>query len=121
MYLTLKNMILTNIKQFFTRNKKIFFYIWLFVFIYTLSSDLTFAATTPTEDNLAKNIATIIEALLKWISVVLGLMTYLATIFLAPEWINGSLFWLDVKFKIVWIMVSNIVYFIYFYIITNIW
>jgi len=33
--------------------------------------------------------------------------------FLSPEWYNGSLFWMNSVFKTVWILVSNIVYFIF--------
>jgi hypothetical protein len=44
-------------------------------------------------------------------------MTYFITLFLEPGWINWSIFWLTEKFKTIWILVSNVVYFIFAWII----
>jgi|TARA_Y100001960_G_C14364840_1_gene676174 hypothetical protein len=47
----------------------------------------------------------------------LALLTYLATLFLDPSWLNGSVFGLSDKFKEIWILVSNIVYFAFAFIL----
>ncbi len=96
------------------QNKKILNYIFIFFVIFLFSYDSTFAETT---NELKEKVSTLAEALLKWISVLLALITYLATIFLSPEWINGSLFWLNAHFKEIWILVSNLVYFIFAFIL----
>ncbi|MBT3727351.1 hypothetical protein HOG21_06985 [bacterium] len=44
---------------------------------------------------------------------IVALLTYLATIFLSPSWLNGSLFGLNGYFKEIWIRVSNVVYFVF--------
>jgi hypothetical protein len=47
----------------------------------------------------------------------LALLTYLSTLFLDPSWLNGSVFGLSVIFKEIWILVSNIVYFAFAFIL----
>ena len=127
-------MILSKIKQYLLREikwisllnhykivwfKKIFIFISSFFVISFLIWDITFAAdaTTTTAADAAATFAQRFWEILKWVSVLLWLMTYLATLFLSPEWINGSLFWMSTKFKEVWIMVSNIVYFVFAFIL----
>ena len=79
-------MILSNIKQFF--NKKITNYLGFFLILFMFQYDTTFAA----ESELIDKIEFFSSWLLQWIGVLLGLATYLATMFLSPEWINGSIF-----------------------------
>ena len=111
-------MISTKIHQFLTKNKKVFYYLWFFLVIFSIWIDSTFAATSSeSEREMMESIATIVNGLLMWISVLLGLITYLVTMFLSPEWTNGSLFGLNVYFKNIWILVSNIVYFIFAFIL----
>jgi len=107
-------MIITNIKNFLEKNKKIFYYIFLFFIVSFLSSDITFAASW---DTTAQSIAKWANEFLSVVSLFTWLLTYLSTMFLSPEWINGSLFWMKEKFKVIWIMVSNIVYFVFAFII----
>jgi hypothetical protein len=107
-------MIITNIKNFLEKNKKVFYYIFLFFIVSFLSSDITFAASW---DTMAQGIAKWANEFLSVVSLFTWLLTYLATMFLSPEWINGSLFWMNGKFKVIWIMVSNIVYFVFAFII----
>ena len=104
-------MILSNIKQFFTNNKKIFYYLWFFLIVFSFSVDFTFA------NDSAKDITKWVSALMQWIGVLLAMATYLTTMFLSPEWINGSLFWLNSHFRDVWILVSNVVYFIFAFVL----
>jgi hypothetical protein len=37
-------MIISNIKQFLAKNKKIFYYLGFFLVVFSMSSDVTFAA-----------------------------------------------------------------------------
>lgn len=114
-------MLLSNIRQFLVKNKRIFYFVTLFFIVSFLFSDTALAWSasiwndTPTSG--AQKAVEIFNWLLKWVSVLLGLMTYLTTLFLSPEWINGSLFWMNTKFKEVWIMVSNLVYFVFAFIL----
>jgi len=105
-------MFLTTIKQFFQNNKKVFYYIWFFAIIFLISGDSVFAETWLTIDT-KNTIATIIEGMLSWFALILALFTYLISLFLDPSWLNGSFFGLTDKFKSIWILVSNVVYFIF--------
>ena len=110
-------MISSNIKQFLTNNKKIFYYLWFFLVIFSMWIDSTFAAVSESEQEMMETITALVNGMMMWISVMLALITYLATAFLSPEWINGTIFWLNWYFKNVWILVSNIVYFIFAFIL----
>jgi len=120
-------MILSNIKEFLGRNKKILYYISLFFIVSFFTSDVTFAkdavtwtdvvTTVTTKDTLAQSIAKWANEFLSVVSLFTWIITYLATMFLSPEWVNGSLFWMSEKFKTIWIMVSNIVYFVFAFIL----
>lgn len=114
-------MILSKISNFLSQNKKVFIYFFFFIAFFYIFSDSVFAVTptetTSTVSDTAKKVSTFFSEILKWISLMLGLMTYLVTMFLSPEWINGSLFWMTEKFKQVWILVSNVVYFVFAFIL----
>ena len=100
----------------FIRDKKIIRYFLIFFIVYYLLSDFTFATDSKFEEIKATT-QTVWEGLLKWISMILALFTYLSTVFLSPTWLNGTLFWLNVYFKEIWILVSNLVYFIFAFIL----
>ncbi len=106
----------TKLIQIIKDNKKNITVFFMFFVVFYLFSDVTFAASTDFE-SLKSKTAEFTEFLLKWISLLLALITYLATMFLSPEWINGSLFWLNVYFHEIWILVSNVVYFIFAFIL----
>ncbi len=64
--------------------------------------------------------AEIVTGAIKWfnilaeiVSVFVAVFTYLITMFLSPEWVNGTFFGLSWFIKQIWILVSNIVYFIF--------
>lgn len=102
----------TKIKKYFSINKRnIFFVIW-FLAIFLLSTEVTFA-----EDTAATKLAGALDSILKVISSLLAVMTVLASMFLDPAWISWSLFWLDKVFKEIWVLVSNVVYFIFAFIL----
>lgn len=107
--------------QKISENKKNIILIFMFFVVFYLFSDVTFAeASTNTGnsfDDLKTKTSEIWNWLLTWISLLLALITYLSTIFLSPTWINGSLFWLNTYFKEIWILMSNVVYFIFAFIL----
>lgn len=74
----------------------------------------------PNPSTLETTIIGIIQQIVKGSSVFIALMTFLATVFLSPEWINGSLFWMTIYFRQVWIVVSNVVYLIFAFILVYI-
>lgn len=75
--------------------------------------DIAFAKVSAEEVKGVKEAISILEAFLAGISMLLALMTYLVTLFLDPAWLNGTIFGLDIYFKKIWILISNIVYFIF--------
>lgn len=98
----------------FKENKKNIKLFLMFFVVFYLLSDVTFAADIT---QMKTTVSQFAEWLLKWIALLLTLITYLATIFLSPTWINGSLFWLNTYFKEIWILMSNVVYFIFAFIL----
>jgi hypothetical protein len=101
---------LSQVTNFLKKNKKIMYYLSFFTVIYFILWDSVFAAD---ETSSAEAALTVVEWLLKGVSAILAILTYLVTLFLDPSWINGSFFGLTEKFRTIWIMVSNVVYFIF--------
>lgn len=50
---------------------------------------------------------------LQMAAAILGLVTSFVSIFLYPGWVNGTMFGLQDYLKIIWILVSNVIYFIF--------
>ncbi|MDD2907490.1 MAG: hypothetical protein PHH98_02510 [Candidatus Gracilibacteria bacterium] len=106
----------------FRANKRNILWIIVGVSLFFVLSDSVFAADAATATNTAfeKAKATAGSAM-SWIgatiAVFLSLLTYLTTIFLSPEWINGSLFGLNTYFKDIWILISNVVYLVFAFIL----
>lgn len=115
----------TTIKNKIIANKENLLKIVIFLWAYFLLSDFAFADTgnnaTAAATSAAKDMkSTIIEfsqyiATALWM--ILGLMTYLTTVFLSPEWTSGSLFGMTGKIKEIWILISNVVYLIFAFIL----
>lgn len=121
-------MFLTKIQTFLNNHKKVVLYTTIFCVISFLLSDVAFAAwetvaateTVTATETVKDGINSLLEGLniaLSVISVMLALLTYLSTLFLDPSWLNGSVFGLSLKFKEIWILVSNIVYFAFAFIL----
>jgi hypothetical protein len=103
---------LSQVTNFLKKNKKIMYYLSFFTIIYFILWDSAFASEA-TKTSWAEAALTVVEWLLKWVSAILAILTYLVTLFLDPSWVNGSFFGLTEKFRTIWIMVSNVVYFIF--------
>lgn len=88
--------------------------LWALVLFTFLDPDFALATETLTKEQEAmRSVASVFEYLLSWVALILSLLTYLVSLFLEPGWINGTIFGLDKFFKEIWIMVSNIIYFIF--------
>ncbi len=94
-------------------NKKTL-YIWLFIFLFFYFSDFVFAAEDDTSTiDLINKLIWWINAFIALISTALWVLTWLVSWFLSPEWYNWKIFWLDLYFREIWILVSNIAYTIF--------
>ena len=109
----------SKIKSFFLENKKSLFYAVFFLFSFFLFSDLAFAiepnsgAWADKDTNLIDDAIKGVNFLLIIASGLLGATTSLVSLFLTPGWVNGTIFGLDWYMKSIWILVSNVVYFIF--------
>lgn len=114
---------INKLLNIFSKNKKSIFFILFFVFAFFAFSDISFAWDAWTanwnllDDKTKENVAKFIQWAWSIIVVFLSILTYLWVMFLSPEWINGSLFGLNEYFKDIWILVSNVVYFIFAFIL----
>lgn len=102
------------IKNFFKENRKIILFTGLFIFVFMMFSDSAFADDFTETKNKFIDVTRWITTI---ITVFLSLMTFLTTMFLSPEWINGNIFWLNSYFKDIWVLVSNFVYLIFAFIL----
>ena len=115
----------TKLKQYLSINKSSFLKIAIFFWFYFLLTDLSFAddpgtGAWSTKDNFenAKNaVVTGIQWISTIISVLLWLMTYLTTMFLSPDWTSGTIFGINWYLQKIWILVSNVVYFVFAFIL----
>ena len=116
---------LSMINNFFKRNKKILTFTVFWVFLYFIFGDLSFAEDTEDflddEWNISEawqtDLKNRLNALSIFLSFWLAFFTYLSTLFLSSDWYSWGLFWLNAVFKDIWIFVSNIVYFIFAFIL----
>lgn len=110
--------ILTSFNEFLSKNRKNIIYILWFLVVFFVLSDLTFAwgwETAPswTNDKDKNQVISALNEALKAISVVLTLWTNFVWWFLYPEWTSWKIIWIDQTLKTLWIMVSNVVYFLF--------
>lgn len=104
--------------SFFQRYRK-FFIIWVFlIIILCFFNDSTFASNTGTTtnpwwDDDASTIIQAINGFFKILSALLWALTAFVSLFLYPGWTNGTLFGLTWYLKEIWILISNLVYFIF--------
>lgn len=111
--------ILTSCNDFLTKNRKNILYVIGFIFVFFILSDFSFAENTNVSDTNPDNKnfwISLLNGILKNLAALLGLLTFLVGLFLAPEWTSGSIVWLGWSgwaLKQMWIMMSNVVYFIF--------
>lgn len=99
-------------------NKRNILFVLVWISLFFVLSDSAFAAEqTKTFEDTRRKVGEVVQFISTTLAVFLALISYLTTMFLSPEWVNGSLFWLNTVFKSIWIMVSNIVYLIFAFIL----
>jgi len=117
-------MFLEKISNFFVKNrKKIFFYSLFAVFIFIALHDVSFAVNEG-GSQVTQSSATETDKWVKiwnWIiaslTTLLGILTYFVTLLLDPDFVSWKLFEINTKLHDLWILVSNIVYFIFAFIL----
>lgn len=95
-------------------NKKNIIFLLYFVIIFFVSKENVFAADTT---ELWSLIVTVVQWFLKIVSWMIWLITALVSLFLYPWWVNWELFNLDIYLRTIWVLVSNIVYYIFAFIL----
>lgn len=102
---------LSQITNFFKRNKKIMYYLSFFAVIYFALGDNVFArdVNSDNEEGAIKAFNGFIQLISTWV----GMLWALIGVFLNPAWTNGTGIGLHGNLKDLWIMISNLVYFIF--------
>ncbi len=112
------NNLIQIIKTKILENKNNILFVVFFMLL--LSVDNTFAADNRTARKTTEFFNTIIAiwntAFAIW-AVIIWVLTQFIWLFLQPEWMTGSIIWLDWHLKSLWVLVSNIVYFIFAFLI----
>ncbi|MDD4151145.1 MAG: hypothetical protein PHR68_00865 [Candidatus Gracilibacteria bacterium] len=118
------NTMSAKIKQFFSKNRNNILFVVLFIGLLYIdnsfaaeSSGATGVTKTKTEDDIYNTLITRGNILFATGGVIRGILTQFVGLFLQPGWTNGSLIGLDAHLKNLWIMVSNVVYFIFAFIL----
>lgn len=114
-------MLLDTISSLYQKHRKNIFFIWCFVTLFFAFWDSVFAEppgdrawwSEILDEDTAKKIAKALNFLLAGAAMILSMITSFITMFLYPGWVNGSLFGLQAYFKDIWILISNIVYFMF--------
>ncbi len=106
----------SKIVNFLWRNRKLVFYSSLIIAFFWFVSGDTFAANNtcwPGKDQPCNEFIQVLNSVFKFIAMILWILTNFVWLFLNPAWTNGSIIWLDMHLKTLWILVSNVVYFIF--------
>lgn len=105
--------------NFFKKYRAVILYFTLLIWFFLLSSESLFASTQPTwlSDEDKNTIIRFVTLFTTGAAALMGMITSFITMFLYPGWTNGTLFWLQDYLKEIWILVSNIVYFIFAFIL----
>lgn len=104
------------IQKFFSQNKKFFLWSFLSISFFFCFTEATFAAGESPWD-LGGIVIDAINGWLKIVSALLWVLTAFVSLFLYPGWVNGTIFGLDEYMKEMWILISNVVYFIFAFIL----
>lgn len=109
-------MFLDTLKKIFLNNQKLVSNI-LFAFIaFFIFRENTFASTTEDANALIKwlNYVILVASTIVWV------ISSLISMLLHPGWVNGTIFWFETYLKEIWILVSNIVYLLFAFILITI-
>ena len=113
-----------KIKQKFLKNKSSLLKIAVFLWIYFLLSDFAFANNNSEQTKAFDKFIEILSQFWQFVSellaVFLWLLTYLVSMFLSPEWTSWNIFNMWKYLKEVWILVSNVVYIVFAFLLITI-
>ena len=100
-------------------NKRNILFLVIFATLSLFFSESAFADPVPqlVQPTDASNLITSLHAAMQIIGALLGIVTSLVTLLINPGWYNGEIFNLQTYFKAIWILVSNVVYFIFAFIL----
>lgn len=116
-----KNMIFSFIKRHFNKNKKFIFSLVLFFWIFFLLRDFAFAEnsanSTQTNTTDWKKTADWLKLIFSVSAALIWVLTSLVSLLLFPGWTSGNIIGLDTYMKEIWVLVSNVVYFIFAFIL----
>ncbi|NUJ97545.1 hypothetical protein HGA92_02015 [Candidatus Gracilibacteria bacterium] len=114
-------MIFSFIKRHCNKNKKFIFSLVLFLGIFFLLRDFAFAtdSANSTQTNVTdwKKTADWLKLIFSVSAALIGVLTSLVSLLLFPGWTSGNIIGLDTYMKEIWILVSNVVYFIFAFIL----
>ncbi|MCD5375071.1 hypothetical protein LR010_01300, partial [Candidatus Gracilibacteria bacterium] len=103
----------------FLRKHRVFVLLTVFVTgMFLLGFETALATEEPViskEDT--DKVVKILNGFITGAAALMGMVTSFITMFLYPGWVNGTLFGLQDYLKIMWILISNIVYFIFAFIL----
>ncbi|NDK09515.1 hypothetical protein GW846_01935 [Candidatus Gracilibacteria bacterium] len=109
-------MVLQSITSYIKINKKILFFIAGILGFWLLSFSGAFAApsnSTGITQEQGDKLINILNMILSGAGAILAIVTSFISIFLYPGWVNGTMFGLQDYLKEIWILVSNVVYFVF--------
>lgn len=93
-------------------------YTAIFLWFFLISSESIFATNDPIlSEEDSKRVVDILNGIITWAAALMWMITSFITMFLYPGWTNGTLFWLQEYLKEIWILISNVVYFIFAFIL----
>ena len=98
--------------SFLKTYKKVFILGTFFIGIFIFSTQWVFAEDGLSEEN-SKTIVAVLNGIITAIAAVLSMVTSFISIFLYPGWVNGTMFNLQDYLKEIWILVSNVIYFVF--------
>ena len=106
-------MLLDTLRSFYQKHRKNIFFVWFFVVLFFVLWEGVFANEDLLKKEDAEKITKFLNFFLAAAAIILWMITSLISMFLYPGWVNGSLFDMQLYFRDIWILISNVVYFLF--------
>lgn len=103
---------LGSLTSFFSKYRKGFVFLMFLTVLFFLDFDISFAADEA-DPSASEKWVIAVNAIYKIVAWIMWILTAFVSLFLQPEWVNGTFIDLDLYMREIWIFVSNIVYFIF--------
>jgi len=110
-------MSLLKISSPFKRNKTLFLSLWVILLSFVILPESVFANEPVVSEEDIDKVVKILNGFITGAAALMWMVTAFITMFLYPGWVNGTLFWLQDYLKEIWILISNVVYFIFAFIL----